>query len=98
MDTEKILLFSTTIKGNTSGILADGAAEEKFLLNAHGVCIDTRDKKNPVLIVTSRQQNAFKRYTMEGEFINTISLPGAWVCRPVIKGEYLYAAGITKPE
>ena len=66
--------------------------EEKFLLNAHGVCIDTRDKKNPVLIVTSRQQNAFKRYSMEGEFLNTISLPGAWVCRPVIKGEYLYAA------
>ena len=29
---------------------------------------------------------------MTGEFIDTISLPGAWVCRPVIKGEYLYAA------
>jgi peptidylamidoglycolate lyase len=68
-------------------------AEEKFLKNAHGICIDTRDKeKEPVLIVTSREQNAFKRYTMTGEFINTISLPGAWVCRPVIKGEYLYAA------
>src|SRR3982751_5830545 len=62
---------------------------EKFLKNAHGVCIDTRDKeKEPVLIVTSREQNAFKRYTMKGEFIDTISLPGAWVCRPVIKGEY----------
>lgn len=64
---------------------------EKFLLNAHGICIDTRHDK-PVLIVTSRQQNAFKRYTMTGEFIDTISLPGAWVCRPVIRGEYLYAA------
>ena len=66
--------------------------EEKFLKNAHGVCVDTRNKKNPVLIVTSREQNCFKRYTMTGEFIDTISLPGAWVCRPVIKGEYLYAA------
>ncbi len=66
--------------------------EEKFLKNAHGVCIDTRHKKNPVLIVTSREQNCFKRYSMSGEFINTISLPGAWVCRPVIKGDYLYAA------
>ena len=45
-----------------------------------------------MLIVTSREQNAFKRYTMTGEFIDTISLPGAWVCRPVIRGEYLYAA------
>ena len=66
--------------------------EEKFLKNAHGVCIDTRHKKNPVLIVTSREQNCFKRYTMSGEFIDTISLPGAWVCRPVINGDYLYAA------
>ncbi|WP_121355654.1 6-bladed beta-propeller [Flavisolibacter nicotianae] len=65
---------------------------EKFLLNAHGICVDTRKGKKPSLIVTSRQQNAFKRYTMEGEYIETIGLPGAWVCRPVIRGDYLYAA------
>ena len=29
---------------------------------------------------------------MEGKYIETIPLPGAWVCRPVIKGDYLYAA------
>jgi hypothetical protein len=29
---------------------------------------------------------------LDGSYINTISLPGAWVCRPVIKGDYLYAA------
>jgi len=66
--------------------------EEKHLLNAHGVCIDKRDAKNPTLIVTSRQQNAFKRYSFTGEYIDTIALPGAWVCRPVINGDYLYAA------
>lgn len=66
--------------------------EEKNVLNAHGVCIDLRDKNNPCLIVTSRQQNAFKRYSLEGNYLNTISLPGAWVCRPVIKGDHLYAA------
>lgn len=65
--------------------------EEKHLLNAHGIAVDTRGSK-PTLVVTSRQQNAFKRYTMEGEFIETIALPGAWVCRPVIKDDYLYAA------
>ncbi len=67
-------------------------AEEKHLLNAHGVCLDTRDPLNPSLLITSRQQNAFKCYTMQGVYIETINLPGAWVCRPVIKGEYLYAA------
>jgi hypothetical protein len=65
---------------------------DKFLLNAHGVCVDTRNKKKPSLVVTSRMQNAFKRYMMDGEYIETIALPGAWVCRPVIKGEHLYAA------
>ena len=66
--------------------------KDENLLNAHGVCIDKRDAMNPTLIVTSRQQNAFKRYTLEGKYIDTIPLPGAWVCRPVIHGDYLYAA------
>ncbi|HET9278517.1 MAG TPA: 6-bladed beta-propeller [Flavitalea sp.] len=65
---------------------------DQYLVNAHGICIDNRDKANPCLVVTSRIQNAFKRYTMDGKYINTIPLPGAWVCRPVIKGDYLYAA------
>ena len=65
---------------------------DEHLLNAHGVCIDQRGKNGPTLMVTSRQQNAFKRYTMQGKWIETIPLPGAWVCRPVIKGDYLYAA------
>lgn len=67
-------------------------SEAKHLLNAHGICIDQRNPLQPCLIVTSRQQNAFKRYTFNGVYIDTIPLPGAWVCRPVIKGDYLYAA------
>lgn len=66
--------------------------EPKHLLNAHGICIDQRNPQQPCLVVTSRQQNAFKRYTLDGVYIDTIPLPGAWVCRPVIKGDYLYAA------
>lgn len=66
--------------------------EDKHLKNAHGICYDNRSKNNPVIIVTSREENAFKRYTPDGKYIDTISLPGAWVCRPVIKGDFLYAA------
>ena len=66
--------------------------KDENLLNAHGVCIDYRDKNQTTLIVTSRQQNAFKRYTMDGKYLSTVCLPGAWVCRPVIHGDYLYAA------
>jgi hypothetical protein len=67
-------------------------SEAKHLSNAHGICVDLRDPLHPCLIVTSRLQNAFKRFTLNGVYIDTIPLPGAWVCRPVIKGEYLYAA------
>ncbi len=79
-------------KGNYIRHFGGRGDKNENLLNAHGICIDHRDKNNPALIVTSRQQNAFKRYTMEGKYINTIALPGAWVCRPVINGEYLYSA------
>jgi len=65
---------------------------DKHILNAHGICIDNRDPGKPCLIVTSRVQNAFKRYNFDGTYIDTIPLPGAWVCRPVIKGNYLYVA------
>ncbi len=64
----------------------------EHLLNAHGVCIDARDPLHPCLVVCSRQQNAFKCFDLAGRYLNTIELPGAWVCRPVIRGDYLYAA------
>ena len=64
----------------------------EHLLNAHGVCLDLRDSAQPCLVATSRQQNAFKRYDLTGKHLDTIALPGAWVCRPVIRGEHLYAA------
>lgn len=67
-------------------------AGDKFVKNAHGVCVDYRDKSKPVVIVTSREENCFKRYTLDGNYIDTIALPGAWVCRPVVYGDYLYAA------
>ncbi len=62
------------------------------LKNAHGICLDSRDTVNPCLIVSAREENAFKRYSLTGEYLETIPLPGAHVCRPVIHGDYLYAA------
>ncbi len=79
-------------KGNYIRHFAGRGEGDKYIKNAHGICIDDRDKDHPCLIVTSRVQHSFKRYTMAGEYMDTIPLPGAWVCRPVIKGDYLYAA------
>ncbi len=58
---------------------------------AHGVAVDLRDAKNPTLLITSRGHNSFKRFTLDGKYLSTIFLPGAFVCRPVFHGENLYA-------
>ncbi|MFT4603897.1 MAG: hypothetical protein ACI9W4_000614 [Rhodothermales bacterium] len=58
---------------------------------AHGVAIDTRGGRAPTLLCTSRGHNCFKRFTLDGQYIETIFLPGAFVCRPVIKGNMLYS-------
>lgn len=58
---------------------------------AHGIAVDNRTQPYSLLI-TSRNHNAIKRFTMDGQVIETILLPGSFVCRPVVKGEYVYAA------
>lgn len=66
----------------------DGDAE---FSTVHGVCIDDRDKLNPTLLCTSRNHNSFKRFTLDGKYLSTIFLPGAFVCRPVVDGENIYS-------
>lgn len=67
-----------------------GDGDDQFA-TAHGVAIDTRDGDNLTLLCTSRAHNAFKRFSLDGEYMETIFLPGAYVCRPVIDDENLYA-------
>jgi hypothetical protein len=67
-----------------------GDGDDQFA-TAHGVAIDTRDGDNLTLLCTSRAHNAFKRFSLDGEYMETIFLPGAYVCRPVIDDSNLYA-------
>ncbi len=76
---------------NVFGGVGDGP--ENFN-NAHGICYDDRDPENPCLLITARAQNAVKRFGLDGKYIETIPLPGAYVCRPVIDGENVYFAVI----
>lgn len=62
--------------------------------NAHGICIDDRDPSNICLLITARQQNKLKRFSLQGEYLSTIELPGAYICRPVIHGKEIYLATI----
>jgi hypothetical protein len=65
--------------------------KEHNLVNAHGVTIDNRDKNNPKLICTSREENCFKVFSLDGKFLYRIDTPGMYVCRPVVDGENIYA-------
>lgn len=63
---------------------------------AHGITIDNRPGKlhkgQPTLLITSRNDNCFRRYTLDGQWLADIVMPGSFVCRPVIHGSNVYAA------
>ena len=68
-----------------------GTESGQFKCN-HGVIVDMRKPENPTLIITSRQQNCWKRFTLDGKYLSTIELPGSFICRPVIKDKNLFGA------
>jgi hypothetical protein len=70
---------------------ADDPNPDARLRNAHGVCVDLRNPGEPTLVCTSRTDNQFKMFTLDGKHRRTADLPGAFVCRAVIDGPLLYA-------
>ncbi|GAB4425559.1 MAG: peptidylglycine monooxygenase-like protein [Bacteroidia bacterium] len=68
-----------------------GGDEDSQFAAVHGAAIDYRDPAGPTLLCTSRAHNSFKRFTLDGHYLRTIYLPGAFVCRPVFDGDMLYA-------
>jgi len=67
-----------------------GDNDDQFA-TAHGVAIDKRDPDNITLMCTSRGHNSFKRFTLEGDYLDTVFLPGAYVCRAVLDEDILYS-------
>ncbi len=63
---------------------------------AHGVALDTRPgsqhEGQPTLLITSRNDTCFRRYTLDGHWLADVVMPGSFVCRPVIHGPNVYAA------
>jgi len=74
---------------NIFGGFGNGDSQFK---NAHGICLDTRNPNSPELLITARQQNALKRFSLSGEYIATIAVDGAWICRPVVHKNCIYFA------
>ncbi|GAB1857550.1 peptidylglycine monooxygenase-like protein [Flavobacteriaceae bacterium MHTCC 0001] len=61
------------------------------LVSAHGVAIDYREKGNPMVVATSRAQQCFKYYTLDGKYVKTVQMPNMQVCRAVFDDNNLYA-------
>ncbi|GAA5221956.1 6-bladed beta-propeller [Membranihabitans marinus] len=58
----------------------------------HGILVDTRDSSNPTLLITDRGNMQLKRFTLDGQYLSTIPLPGSFICRPVLKDNHIYGA------
>ncbi len=81
-------------KGELLNVFGGKGEGEAHFNNAHGICIDSRFPEEPCLLITARQQNKLKRFSLEGEYLSTIDLPGAYICRPVVHRENVYLATI----
>ena len=81
-------------KGELLNTFGGRGDDDHLFNNAHGICIDHRDQSKPTLLITARQQNKLKRFTLSGEYLESYDLPGAYICRPVIHKENVYLATI----
>lgn len=64
--------------------------EPEHLSNAHGISIDASDPKKPVVWISSRNENKMKLFTLEGEFIEALEFPGAYVGQALFRGDKIY--------
>jgi hypothetical protein len=83
--------------GKLKNIFGGKGEGDDHLDNAHGIEVDRRQTPH-TLLITDRTRNCFKRFSLDGKWIETINLPGACVCRPVIRGKHLYAAVLRSPD
>lgn len=79
--------------GKLKNIFGGKGERKEHFANAHGICIDTRDSK-PTLLITEREHNILKRFTLDGQYIEGYEMPGCYICRPVIHGDNVYIATI----
>jgi hypothetical protein len=80
-------------KGTLLNVFGGKGTQKHQFLNAHGICIDQRSG-TPSLLITERQGNELKRFDLNGNYMSSTHLPGAYICRPVIHEKEVYLATI----
>jgi peptidylamidoglycolate lyase len=60
----------------------------------HGACIDTRNPSFPELVVAVRGKKELHRYSLDGEALGIIEMPGAEVCTAFVFGQEMYVPNL----
>jgi DNA-binding beta-propeller fold protein YncE len=81
-------------EGNFKRMFGGKGPKGKHLQTPHGAIVDTRGRGDPLLVVASRGEHCLKRFTLEGEYLDTIPMPGARVCDLQVHEGRLYVANL----
>ncbi|OIQ38029.1 MAG: 6-bladed beta-propeller [Bacteroidetes bacterium MedPE-SWsnd-G1] len=85
-------------KGELLNMFGGKGTDNNQFLNAHGICYDDRDPNDPCLLISARAQNVLKRFSLDGNYLSSIPVPGALICRPVIHKKDIYFAVLKSKE
>ena len=62
------------------------------LTNAHGISIDTSNPEHILVWVPSRSENKLKAFTLDGDYEETLDLPGAYAGQLFFRDDKVYTA------
>lgn len=86
------LVYEMTLDGELVRSWGGHGDDPGSLSNAHGISIDMSDPDQPLVWVPSRNDCEIKAFTLEGEYVETLSLPGAFAGQLFFKGDKIYTA------
>jgi hypothetical protein len=66
--------------------------DPSHLKNAHGISLDLSNPEKPLVWVPSRNENKLKAFTLDGRYMETIDLPGAYAGQLFFRDDKVYTA------
>lgn len=86
------MIYEYTLGGKLLNSWGGPTQDEANLKNAHGISIDTSDPRGPMVWVPSRSENQIKAFTLEGNHVDTIDLPGAYAGQLFFRDDKIYTS------
>lgn len=86
------IVYELTTEGKLVKFWGGQNKKPSSLSNAHGISIDLSDPKKPLVWVSSRNECKIKAFTLDGEYVDQIELPGAFAGQLFFRGDKIYTA------